>query len=213
MGRYVEASCRLCRRERQKLFLKGVKCYTDKCPLEKRNYPPGQHALRRRQKVSEYGVQLREKQKVKRMYGVYEQQFRNYFEMATHQKGRTGENLLRLLERRLDNVLFRLGFAPSRKSARQLVLHGHFLVNNKSVDIASYLVKPGTTHDLENAFDRLKSYAVPHKKRLLVIEDNDISGWGRFGHNSDLTGWDIGVNSDSAISARCTIRHASAESL
>ena len=143
MGRYVEASCRLCRRERQKLFLKGVKCYTDKCPLEKRNYAPGQHGLRRRQKVSEYGVQLREKQKVKRMYGVYEQQFRNYFEMATHQKGRTGENLLRLLERRLDNVLFRLGFAPSRKSARQLVLHGHFLVNNKQVDVASYLVKPG----------------------------------------------------------------------
>ncbi len=143
MGRYVEASCRLCRRERQKLFLKGVKCYTDKCPLEKRNYAPGQHGLRRRQKVSEYGVQLREKQKVKRMYGVYEQQFRNYFEMATHQKGRTGENLLKLLERRLDNVLFRLGFAPSRKAARQLVLHGHFLVNNKSVDVASYLVKAG----------------------------------------------------------------------
>lgn len=143
MGRYVESSCRLCRRERQKLFLKGVKCYTDKCPIEKRNYPPGQHGLRRRQKVSEYGVQLREKQKVKRMYGVFEQQFRNYFAMATHQKGRTGENLLRLLERRLDNVLYRLGFAPSRKSARQLVLHGHFLVNNKHIDIASYLLKAG----------------------------------------------------------------------
>ena len=143
MGRYVESSCRLCRRERQKLFLKGVKCYTDKCPLERRNYPPGQHGLRRRQKVSEYGVQLREKQKVKRMYGVFEQQFRNYFEMATHQKGRTGENLLRLLERRLDNILFRLGFAPSRKAARQLVLHGHFLVNNKHVDIASFLLKAG----------------------------------------------------------------------
>ncbi len=143
MGRYVESSCRLCRRERQKLFLKGVKCYTDKCPVEKRNYPPGQHGLRRRQKVSEYGVQLREKQKVKRMYGVFEQQFRNYFAMATRQKGRTGENLLRLLERRLDNVLYRLGFAPSRKSARQLVLHGHFLVNNKHIDIASYLLKAG----------------------------------------------------------------------
>ena len=143
MGRYVESSCRLCRRERQKLFLKGVKCYTDKCPIEKRNYPPGQHGLRRRQKVSEYGVQLREKQKVKRMYGVFEQQFRNYFVMATHQKGRTGENLLRLLERRLDNVLYRLGFAPSRKAARQLVLHGHFLVNSKRIDIASYLLKAG----------------------------------------------------------------------
>jgi small subunit ribosomal protein S4 len=143
MGRYVEPSCRLCRRERQKLFLKGVKCYTDKCPLEKRNYAPGQHGLRRRQKVSEYGVQLREKQKVKRMYGIYERQFRNYFEMATHQKGRTGENLLRLLERRLDNILYRLGFAPSRKGARQLVLHGHFLVNGRNVDVASYLVKAG----------------------------------------------------------------------
>lgn len=157
MGRYVEASCRLCRRERQKLFLKGVKCYTDKCPLEKRNYAPGQHGLRRRQKVSEYGVQLREKQKVKRMYGVYEQQFRNYFEMATHQKGRTGENLLRLLERRLDNVLFRLGFAPSRKSARQLVLHGHFLVNNRQVDIASYLLKPGDVIKVAEASKQLDS--------------------------------------------------------
>ena len=157
MGRYVEASCRLCRRERQKLFLKGVKCYTDKCPLEKRNYAPGQHGLRRRQKVSEYGVQLREKQKVKRMYGVYEQQFRNYFEMATHQKGRTGENLLKLLERRLDNVLFRLGFAPSRKSARQLVLHGHFLVNNRQVDIASHLLKPGDVIKVTEASKQLDS--------------------------------------------------------
>ncbi len=143
MARYVDASCRLCRRERQKLFLKGVKCYTDKCPLERIKYAPGQHGLRRRVKVSEYGVQLREKQKVKRIYGVFEQQFRHYFEMATHQKGRTGENLLRLLERRLDNVLYRLGFAPSRKSARQLVLHGHFTVNSRRVDIASYLVKAG----------------------------------------------------------------------
>ena len=157
MGRYVEASCRLCRRERQKLFLKGVKCYTEKCPLEKRNYAPGQHGLRRRQKVSEYGVQLREKQKVKRMYGVYEQQFRNYFEMATHQKGRTGENLLRLLERRLDNVLYRLGFAASRKSARQLVLHGHFLVNNKQVDVASYLLKPGDVIKVTDASKQLDS--------------------------------------------------------
>jgi small subunit ribosomal protein S4 len=143
MGRYVDASCRLCRREKQKLFLKGVKCYTDKCPVERRNYAPGQHGLRRRTKVSEYGVQLREKQKVKRMYGVFEQQFRRYFEMATHQKGRTGENLLKLLERRLDNVLYRLGFAPSRKSARQLVLHGHFLVNGRMVDVASFLLRAG----------------------------------------------------------------------
>lgn len=143
MGRYTDASCRLCRRERQKLFLKGMKCYTEKCPFEKRAYPPGEHGLRRRAKVSDYGVQLREKQKVKRIYGVVEQQFRRYFEMATRQKGRTGENLLRLLERRLDNVLYRLGFAPSRKAARQLVLHKHFLVNGVSVNIPSYLVKAG----------------------------------------------------------------------
>jgi small subunit ribosomal protein S4 len=143
MGRYTDASCRLCRRERQKLFLKGTKCYTEKCPFEKRAYPPGEHGLRRRAKVSDYGVQLREKQKVKRIYGVVEQQFRRYFEAATRQKGRTGENLLRLLERRLDNVLYRLGFAPSRKAARQLVLHKHFLVNGVSVNIPSYLVKPG----------------------------------------------------------------------
>ncbi len=143
MARYVDGNCRLCRRERQKLFLKGMKCYTDKCPLERRNYAPGQHGLRRRAKVSEYGVQLREKQKVKRIYGVFEQQFRRYFEMATHQKGRTGENLLKLLERRLDNVLYRLGFAPSRKSARQLVLHRHFLVNGRMVDVGSYLLKAG----------------------------------------------------------------------
>jgi len=143
MGRYTDASCRLCRRERQKLFLKGTKCYTEKCPFEKRAYPPGEHGLRRRAKVSDYGVQLREKQKVKRIYGVVEQQFRRYFEAATRQKGRTGENLLRLLERRLDNVLYRLGFASSRKAARQLVLHKHFLVNGVSVNIPSYLVKPG----------------------------------------------------------------------
>ncbi len=143
MARYIDASCRLCRREKQKLFLKGVKCYTDKCPLERRNYAPGQHGVRRRAKVSEYGVQLREKQKVKRIYGIFENQFSHYFEMASHQKGRTGENLLKLLERRLDNVLYRLGFAPSRKSARQLVLHGHFLVNGKHVDVGSYLLKAG----------------------------------------------------------------------
>ncbi|MGC8594078.1 MAG: 30S ribosomal protein S4 [Candidatus Kryptoniota bacterium] len=143
MGRYTDASCRLCRRERQKLFLKGMKCYTEKCPFEKRAYPPGEHGLRRRAKVSDYGIQLREKQKVKRIYGVVEQQFRRYFEAATRQKGRTGENLLKLLERRLDNVLYRLGFAPSRKAARQLVLHKHFLVNGVSVNIPSYLVKAG----------------------------------------------------------------------
>jgi small subunit ribosomal protein S4 len=143
MARYIDASCKLCRRERQKLFLKGTKCYTEKCPIEKRNYPPGQHGQNRRSKISEYGVQLREKQKVRRMYGLMERQFRNYFERALKQTGRTGEQLVKTLERRLDNVVYRMGFAPSRKAARQLVLHRHFTVNNEIVDIPSYLLKPG----------------------------------------------------------------------
>lgn len=143
MARYIDASCKLCRRERQKLFLKGTKCYTEKCPIERRNYPPGQHGQSRRSKISEYGVQLREKQKVRKMYGLVEAQFRNYFERALKQTGRTGEQLVKTLERRLDNVIYRMGFAPSRKSARQLILHGHFMVNNKRVDIPSYLVNPG----------------------------------------------------------------------
>ncbi|HWP81965.1 MAG TPA: 30S ribosomal protein S4 [Bacteroidota bacterium] len=143
MARYIDASCKLCRRERQKLFLKGTKCYTEKCPIERRNYPPGQHGQSRRSKISEYGVQLREKQKVRKMYGLVEAQFRNYFERALKQTGRTGEQLVKTLERRLDNVVYRMGFAPSRKSARQLILHGHFMVNNKHVDIPSYLVNPG----------------------------------------------------------------------
>ena len=143
MARYTGSSCKLCRREKQKLFLKGTKCHSEKCPLEKKNYPPGQHGLSRRQKFSEYGVQLREKQKVKRIYGLLEKQFHNYFEKANKQKGVTGENLIKLLERRLDNVAFRLGFAPSRKSARQLVKHRHFLVNDRIVDIPSFLLAPG----------------------------------------------------------------------
>lgn len=143
MARYTGSSCKLCRREKTKLFLKGSKCLSEKCPLEKRNYAPGQHGLSRRTKFSEYGVQLREKQKVKRIYGLLETQFRNYFEKANRQKGVTGANLVKLLERRLDNVVFRLGFAPSRKAARQLVLHGHFTVNNQVVDIPSFLLGAG----------------------------------------------------------------------
>ena len=143
MARYTGSSCKLCRREKQKLFLKGTKCHSEKCPLERKNYAPGQHGLSRRQKFSEYGVQLREKQKVKRIYGLLETQFHNYFENANKQKGVTGENLIKLIERRLDNVTFRLGFAPSRKSARQLVKHRHLLVNNKIVDIPSFLLTPG----------------------------------------------------------------------
>src|SRR5512137_3107062 len=145
MARYTDASCRLCRRERQKLFLKGTKCFTEKCPVERRGYPPGQHGQSRRTKISEYGVQLREKQKVRRQYGLLETQFRNTFEKALKQTGRTGEILVKMLERRLDNVVYRLGFAPSRKAARQLIAHGHFLVNNKPVDVPSYLLKAGDT--------------------------------------------------------------------
>lgn len=155
MARYTGSSCKLCRREKQKLFLKGAKCLSEKCPLEKRNYPPGQHGLSKRAKFSEYGVQLREKQKVKRIYGLIETQFRNLFDKASRQKGVTGENLVRLLERRLDNVIYRLGFAPSRKSARQLVTHGHFLVNGKSVNIPSYLVMPGEVITLKENSKKL----------------------------------------------------------
>jgi len=143
MARYTDPSCRLCRREKQKLFLKGTKCFTEKCPVERRAFPPGQHGQNRRTKISEYGVQLREKQKIRRMYGLQEKQFRNTFERALKQTGRTGETLVKLLERRLDNVVYRLGLAPSRKAARQLVNHGHFMVNNHAVDIPSYLLKAG----------------------------------------------------------------------
>jgi len=143
MARYIGPSCKLCRREKQKLFLKGTKCLSEKCPLEQKNYAPGQHGLTRRTKFSEYGVQLREKQKVKRIYGLLETQFHNYFDSAIHQKGITGGNLIKMLERRLDNTIFRLGFAPSRKSARQLVLHRHFTVNGRIVNIPSYALSPG----------------------------------------------------------------------
>ena len=142
MARYTGSSCRLCRREGQKLFLKGERCYSTKCALEKRNYAPGQHGQSRK-KMSEYGLQLREKQKAKRFYGLLETQFRNLFDKAAKRKGMTGENLLIMLESRLDNVVFRMGFASSRKEARQLVNHGHFTVNGKKVDIPSFEVKAG----------------------------------------------------------------------
>jgi small subunit ribosomal protein S4 len=143
MARYIGPSCKLCRREKQKLFLKGQKCFTEKCPIEVRNYPPGQHGISRRAKVSEYGIQLREKQKIKRSYGLLETQFRNYFEKAIKQKGITGENLIKLLESRLDNVVYRLGFAASRKQARQLIKHRHIFVNDHLVDVPSYLLSAG----------------------------------------------------------------------
>jgi small subunit ribosomal protein S4 len=140
MGRYTGSVCRLCRRERIKLFLKGSKCETDKCPIERRPYPPGEHGKDRRAKESDYGVQLREKQKAKRIYGSRERQFRNYFTAAARQTGVTGEKLLARLELRLDNVVYRLGFAPSRAAARQLIRHRHIQVNGQVVDIPSYQV-------------------------------------------------------------------------
>ena len=142
MARYTEAVCKLCRREGQKLFLKGERCYTDKCAINRRAYAPGQHGQGRK-KTSEYGLQLRAKQMTRRFYGVLENQFRHYYEMATKMPGKAGDNLLILLETRLDNVVYRCGWASSRAEARQLVVHGHYTVNGKKVDIPSYLVKAG----------------------------------------------------------------------
>ena len=155
MARYIGAKCKQCRREGKKLFLKGERCHTDKCAIEKRNYAPGQHGQGRK-KVSNYGLQLREKQKVKRIYGVLETQFRNLYERAEKMNGMTGVNLLSLLERRLDNVVYRMGLASSRKEARQLVGHGHFLLNGHKADIASITVKPG---DVITVKERSKSSA------------------------------------------------------
>jgi small subunit ribosomal protein S4 len=143
LARYRESVCRLCRREGMKLFLKGDRCFKDSCAIEKRNFAPGQHGKDRKSKVVGYGLQLREKQKVKRIYGLVEGQFRNYFEKAERRKGVTGETLLQMLERRLDNAVYRLGFASSRAQGRQLVGHGHVRVNNSKVNIPSYQVKPG----------------------------------------------------------------------
>lgn len=147
MARYTESVCRLCRRETTKLFLKGDRCHTDKCAVERRNYAPGQHG-QGRVKISDYGVQLREKQKLRRTYGLLEGQFHSYFVKADRMKGVTGENLLLLLERRLDSIVYRLGFATSRKEARQLVRHNHFLVNGRKVNIPSYQVRPGDVVEL-----------------------------------------------------------------
>lgn len=142
MARYTEAVCKLCRREGQKLFLKGERCYTEKCAINRRAYAPGQHGQGRK-KTSEYGLQLRAKQMTRRFYGVLENQFHHYYEMATKMPGKAGDNLMVLLESRLDNAVYRCGWASSRAEARQLVVHGHFTVNGKKVDIPSYLVKPG----------------------------------------------------------------------
>jgi small subunit ribosomal protein S4 len=150
LARYTGSVCRLCRRETMKLYLKGDRCYSDKCAVERRNYPPGQHG-QSRGKLSDYGLQLREKQKIKRLYGLAEKQFKMYFKEADRQKGVTGSNFLILLERRLDNVVYRLGFANSRSQARQLVRHNHFFVNGKKVNIPSYLLRPGDTVSVPEA--------------------------------------------------------------
>ena len=170
MARYTGAVCRRCRREGQKLFLKGDRCYTEKCALERRSYAPGQHGNARNKKLSEYGQQLREKQKARRYYGVLESQFEAYFEMATKHKGMTGENLLAILESRLDNVVYRLGFAMSRAEARQLVRHGHFTVDGKRVDIPSFLVKTGMTIELaekSRGIDKIKGSLEANASRVV----------------------------------------------
>ena len=174
MARYTDAVCKLCRRERQKLFLKGSKCYTEKCPVERRNYPPGHHrANARRAKVTEYGIQLREKQKIKRMYRLLEKQFRLSFEKANRQQGVTGENLIKLLESRLDNVVYRLGFGSSRDAARQLVLHRHITVNSNSVNIPSFHVKPG---DVIQVRPKSRKLDAVHES-LRRINDRSVPGW------------------------------------
>ena len=179
MARYTGPSCRLCRREGQKLFLKGERCYSGKCALEKRSYAPGQHG-QGRSKNSEYGQQLREKQKAKRFYGVLESQFRSYFEMAERRQGQTGENLLSILESRLDNVVYRLGFAMSRAEARQLVSHGHFTVNGRKVNIPSYQVKPGMVIALKESSRSIERF----KMNLEANEFHVIPKWLEFDKNN-----------------------------
>jgi small subunit ribosomal protein S4 len=174
MARYSDANCKLCRREGEKLFLKGARCLSEKCAIERRQYPPGQHGQNLRRKVSAYGTQLREKQKVRRTYGVLEKQFRNYFTKADAKTGITGEALIQMLESRLDNIVYRLGFAPSRKSARQLVRHRHVTVNNRIVDIPSYQVKPNQIIRIK---DRSKNLDLIHS--ALKLGRGDEIPWLR----------------------------------
>ena len=172
MARYVESVCRLCRRENLKMYLKGDRCYSDKCAIERRPYRPGQHG-QARTKFSEYGVQLREKQKVKRMYGLLEKQFRGYYAAASRKKGNTGETLLALLESRLDNVVFRLGFADTRSEARQFVRHGHVRVNGRKVNIPSFLTRPGmviSIREKSRSIDRITA-------ALEAVDRRSVPGW------------------------------------
>ena len=165
MARYTEASCRLCRREGEKLFLKGQRCYTGKCAIARRSFAPGQHGQGRK-KVSEYGTQLREKQKTKRFYGVLEKQFRITFERAEHMRGKTGENLLQLLEMRMDNIVYRMGFAVSRSEARQLVTHGHFTVNGRKMDIPSATLKAGDQIEVRETSRKSSKFQELEKRNL-----------------------------------------------
>ena len=183
MANYTGSDCRICRRENMKLFLKGDRCYSDKCAFDRRSYPPGQHGERRGRKTSDYGIQLREKQKIKRIYGLSEKQFHLFFERADRQKGITGSNLLVSLERRLDNVVYRLGFASSRSQARQLVQHSHFLVNGKKVNIPSFEVKVGdsvevrersrTMQLIQDSMDAVVRRGVP---QWLDLEKENLKG-------------------------------------
>lgn len=182
MARYRGSVCKLCRREATKLFLKGDRCFSEKCAIERRNYPPGEHGQGRK-KFSEYGNQLREKQKVKRMYGILEKQFHRYFKEAERMKGITGENLLILLERRLDNMVFKFGFAASRSEARQLVRHNHFNINGKKVNIPSYLTRPGDTIQLKEKsrkvgriIDSLETVARRGIPQWLEFDKNSFTG-------------------------------------
>lgn len=172
MARYIGSVCKLCRREGTKLFLKSDRCYTDKCAIVRRSYPPGQHG-QGRVKQSEYSIQLREKQKIRRIYGVLERQFRGYFVRAERMKGITGDNLLQLLERRLDNVVQRMGFSGSKKEARQIVRHGHLLVNGRRVTIPSYVLKPGDVVELKE-----KSRSIAHiQQTLSAVEKRGFPTW------------------------------------
>ena len=173
MARYTGPVCRLCRREDAKLFLKGERCYTDKCGFERRAYAPGQHGQARKRKMSNYGEQMREKQKVKRIYGIAERQFRGYYFRASRMKGVTGENLLVLLERRLDNIVYRFGFASDHAEARQLVRHGHFAVNGKRVNIPSYLVRSGDVVTVGERSKKIKRI----EESLAAVERRGVPSW------------------------------------
>ena len=182
MARYTESVCRLCRREGTKLFLKGARCYSKKCAVERRPSPPGQHGVRRR-KMSEYGTHLREKQKIRRVYSIMERQFKGYFDVARSRPGVTGENLLRLLELRLDNVVFRMGFATSRAQARQLVNHGHFSVNGRPTDVASFQLRPGDRIEVRETRRALEPFKIARasmgaalRPEWLTVEPDRLAG-------------------------------------